>query len=173
MSSPHVPVSWHLRLPPQFEDVPGYLRLIDPDLRMRRSAERPDIFILERRCRRAPAVNVGMRDMSDMHVQARDGYIHVASVHPNWLTKPWNILRTLKEEGADLWATGGSQKYASEQEYEEQWQRETRKRRRLGLYRDIAKDGYDTLNRLNMGGERSRISNAGTRPHSEFIGRTA
>lgn len=168
--STHVPIPWHLRLPPQFEDVIGYLQLVDPDLRIRRSAEATNVFVIERRCRRAPAVNTGMRDTSDMHVQARDGYIHVASVHPNWLTKPWNMVAALKCEGADLWAEGGHAKFATEVEYEEAWTVETRKRRRFGLYRDIAGDGYDALNRLSKNGVRaSRINNVGVRPHSDFL----
>jgi hypothetical protein len=159
--SDHVPVPVHLRLEPEFEHVHGYLRLVDPDLRIRKSAERPGVYVLERRCRRAPATNTGMRDLSDMHIQARDGYIHVATTLPIWLTKPWNMVRALKTEGADLWAEGGSQKYATECEYEEAWTKETRRRRRQGLYRAIAGEGYDLLSRLNLGGERSRINNVG------------
>lgn len=172
--TPHVPVPAHLRLPPHFEDVTGYLRLVDPDLRIRRSVEHPWLYVLERRCRRAPAVNTGMRDLSDMHVQARDGYIHVSTVREIWLTKPWNIVRALKTEGADLWAEGGSQQYANEQEYEEAWSKETRRRRRRRLYREIAADAYDVMRRMNIGGSRLRISNPGIRPtHETFLGKTA
>jgi len=164
MSTPHVPLSSALRLPPTYAHVQGYLDAIDPDLRIRRSAERPQLYVLERRCRRRPAVNTGMRDVSDIHVAARDGYIHVATVHPNYLNKPWNIVRALHEEGVDLWAQGGAQRVSNELEYEEAWMKETRRRRRQGLFRDIAKEGYDVLNRLNIDGERSRIQNAGTKP---------
>lgn len=157
----HVPVPVHLRLEPEFEAVPGYLRLIDPDLRIRKSVEWPGLYVLERRCRRAPAVNTGMRDQSDMHIQARDGYIHVATTHTGWLLKPWNMVRALKEEGVDLWAAGGAQLCASELEYEEEWTKVTRRRRRQGLYRDIASEGYDLLSRMNIHGERSRINNIG------------
>lgn len=163
MSTPHIPLPVALRLPPSYGHVQGYLERIDPDLRLRRSAERPAFYVLERRCRRRPAVNTGMRDTSDIHVQARDGYIHVATVHPNWLNKPWNIVRALQEEGTDLWAKGGATKVANEMEYEEAWLRETRRRRRHGLFRDIAGEGFDVLNRMNINGERSRISNAGTK----------
>lgn len=172
--SPHVPIPSHLRVEPQFEAAIGYLRLVDADLRLRKSAERPGLYVLERRCRRAPAANTGMRDLSDMHVQARDGYIHVSTVHPAFLIKPWNMIRALKEEGADLWAQGGAQRYSSEQEYEEDWTRITRRRRRQGLYRDIAREGYDILSRLNINGERSRISNIGVpKAHGEFLAKTA
>lgn len=168
--SPHVPVSPHLRLEPWFEAVPGYLRLVDPDLRIRKSAEQRGLYVLERRCRRAPATNTGMRDLSDMHIQARDGYIHVSTVHASYLAKPWNMIRALKEEGTDLWAKGGAQLCSSEMEYEEEWGRVTRRRRRQGLYRDIAAEAYDVLNRINIGGERSRISNIGVpQPHASFL----
>lgn len=175
MSTPHVPIPAHLRLPPEFEDVPGYLQLVDADLRIRRSAEAYNLFVLERRCRRAPATNTGMRDTSDMHIQARDGYIHVSSVNPAWLTKPWNIVRALKEEGADLWAQGGAAKFCDEQEYEEAWTEETRKRRRLGLYRDIATDAFPIMQRLNIGGSRMRFNNPGMpkSTHADFLGQTA
>lgn len=170
MASPHVALSSALRLPPSYAHVQGYLDGVDPDLRLRRSAERPHLYVLERRCRRRPAVNTGMRDSSDIHVQARDGYIHVATVHPNWLNKPWNIVRALTEEGTDLWAKGGAGRVASEMEYEEAWLKETRRRRRLGLFRDIAADGFHVLNRLGNrdGTERTRISNAGTKPWQQL-----
>jgi hypothetical protein len=157
----HVPVPAHLRLEPTFEAVHGYLRLVDADLRIRKSVEWPGLYVLERRCRRAPAINTGMRDQSDMHIQARDGYIHVATTHAGWLVKPWNMVRALKEEGVDLWAAGGAELCANELEYEEEWGKVTRRRRRQGLYRDIASEGYDLLSRMNINGERSRISNIG------------
>jgi hypothetical protein len=159
MATPHVPLSPSLALPSAYRHVQGYLDRIDPELRLRRSAERPGLYVLERRCRRRPALNVGMRDRSDMHVQARDGYIHVSTVHPSFLTKPWNIVRALREEGADLFATSATA-VADEEAYEQQWQRETRRRRRLGLYRDIAREAYDVLNRVGNrdGTERTRVS---------------
>jgi hypothetical protein len=146
---------------------------VDPDLRIRRSAEAENVFVLERRCRRAPVVNTSMRDVSDMHVQARDGYIHVASLHPAWLRKPWNIVRALREEGADLWAEGGAQKFIDEIEYEEAWAEETRKRRRGGLYREIAADAHGPMQRMNIGGSRTRISNSGVVSHDQFLGTAA
>lgn len=158
MASPHVPLSPDLALPVEFAHVQGYVDQHDPDLRLRRSAERPTLYILERRCRRRPAVNVGMRDRSDLHVQARDGYIHVATVHPSYLDKPWNIVRALQEEGVDLFATS-AQQVEDEEAYEQAWQKETRRRRRLGLFRDIARDGFRVLDRMGNrdGTERTAI----------------
>lgn len=151
------------RLPVAFRHVTGYLRRHDPDLRVRRSVERPAFFVLERRCRRRPAVNTAMRDRSDMHVQARDGYIHVSLVHRNWLRKPWNIIRALRDAGVDTWAAGGAAAVADELEYEEGWAVETRKRRRHETFHNIAKEAYDVLSRMGNrdGTEVTRFTNPG------------
>lgn len=137
-----------LRLPEDLAHVQDYLHAADPELRLRVSVERPGFFVLERRCRRAPAVNTGMQILSDMHVQARDGYIHVSLVHLEWLFHPWNIVIALKEQGADLWAEGGADRFEDELDYEDRWARETRKRRRhedgVAHYREL----FDILARL-------------------------
>jgi len=132
-------------------------RSFDPDLRLRKSVERGGSFyVLERKCRQRPAVNAGLGDHSDLHVQARDGYIHVSLVHWQWLCRPANILTALQEEGDDLFAKSGMQ-VADELEYEEAWAKQSRRRRRLGLLQDIAVDSHDPISRL----EGTRISNAG------------
>lgn len=137
-----------LRLPEDLAHVQDYLHQFDPDLRLRQSVERPGYFVTERRCRRAPAVNTGMQVLSDMHVQARDGYIHVSLTHLEWLYHPWNIVIALREEGADLWATGGAARFEDELDYEAAWQQETRRRRRhadgIAHYREM----FDILARL-------------------------
>lgn len=158
MATPHVPVSSDLALPALYAHVQGYLDRHDPDLRIRRSAEHPQLYVLERRCRRRPAANLGMRDRSDRHVQARDGYIHVSTVHPNFLNKPWNIVRALQDEGTDLFAKTAEQ-FDNEEQYEERWERETRRRRRRELYRAIARDAFDVLDRVGNrdGSERTRL----------------
>lgn len=153
-----------LAVPARWRHVNDYLRAHDPDLRLRVSVERAGLFVLERRCRRAPAVNTAMCDASDMHVQARDGFIHVSVVHPSWLEKPWNIIRALRDEGVDLWAYASSEAFADELDYEEHWQRETRRRRRkedgYAYYREM----FDVLGRVgNVEGhnERTRFTNPG------------
>lgn len=177
--TPHVPVPRLLRMPMRYRHVQDYLAQFDADLRLRRSVEQPTFFVLERRIRNKPAANIGMLDLSDMHVQARDGYIHISLVHPQWLERPWNIVRALKEEGADLWDSGGYGRVTDEIEYEEQWARVTRRRRRRQVFREIALEGFDTLNRLNAGGERPRISVPGFRDvhrgrltHGDILGRS-
>lgn len=160
----HVPVSRRLALPPALEFAQRYLRAFDRDLRLRKSAENPHVYVLERRCRRRPAVNTAMRDVSDMHVQARDGYIHVASVHPNVVARPWDIVAELVDGGRDAWAAGGADKVFDEVAYELEWARETRRRRRLRLFREIALEHYDLLSRhgdREGRTERTRISNVG------------
>lgn len=108
-----------------------------------------------------------MLDSSDLHVQARDGYIHVSTVHPAWLEKPWNIIAALFEEGRDVWAAGGHENVIDEIEYEEKWIAESRVRRRMGLYRNIAIDAYGPLSALGNrdGTERTQVSMNGVRPH--------
>lgn len=156
----HVRVAPRLRLEPEFRHVEAILRSHDKDLRLRKSAERPTFYVLERKCRRRPAVNAGLGDFSDLHVQARDGYIHLSLVHGQWLCRPANILAALHEEGEDLFAKSGHQ-VADELEYEEAWAKQSKKRRRLGMLRDIAADSYDPISRL----EGTRVSNAGVIAH--------
>jgi hypothetical protein len=164
-------LSAHLRLPRRWRAVNDYLQAHDPALRVRASVERAGLFVLERRCRRAPAVNTRMRDASDIHVQLRDGYIHISIVHPEWLNKPWNIVRALREEGVDLWAYKGAEAFADELEYEERFVREVRRRRRreegVAFYREM----FDVLSRLGNtdGTERSRFSNPGL-PQTPAVG---
>ncbi len=152
-----------LALPEEFAPVQEYLHQADPDLRLRRSVERRDMFVLERRCRRAPAVNTGMRAYTDLHVQARNGFIHVSIVHREWLMHPWNILIALREEGADLWAAGGAEAFDDELTYEEAFIRESRRRRRRDDHRAYLREQFDVLSRLGNqdGTERTRFSNPG------------
>ena len=162
----HVDVPEDLALPPCYAHAEGYLWRHDADLRLRRSIERPFFYVLERRCRRAPAVNRGIRIGSDMHLQARDGYIHVGLVHPALLNRPWVLVERLKDQGADLWAAGGAQKVADEQEYEARWQKETRRRRRRALFDTIARDQEEQLQRNGFFGSatKTRFSNVGVSP---------
>lgn len=139
-----------IALPEAFAHVQDYLHLFDPDLRLRASVERDGWFVLERRCRRAPAVNTGMRTYTDIHVQARDGYIHVSLVHVEWLHHPWNIIIALREEGFDTWASS-AEEVADELDYEERFIRETRRRRRRDDGRAYYRELFDVLGRLGNG----------------------
>jgi hypothetical protein len=157
-----------LALPRAYRQVNDYLQAHDVALRIRASVERPGWFVLERRCARSRAVNSAMAPHTDIHVQVRDGYVHVALVHPEYLNKPWNIVRQLRDEGADLWAVGGADKFADDLDYEERLVKECRKRRRQQDGRDFYREMFDILGRLgNPEGrnERTRFSNPGL-PHT-------
>lgn len=137
-----------LALPVELAHVQDVLHGFDPELRLRCSVEREGFFVLERRCRRAPAVNTGMGNDTDLHVQARDGYIHVALVHLEWLLHPWNIPAALLEQGADLWAAGGAERFDDELQYEEAFLRESRRRRRHDDGRAHYREMFDVLSRM-------------------------
>lgn len=173
MATPHVPLPRGLRMPSRYGYVQDYLVQFDADLRIRRSAEQPHMFVLERRIRNKPAANLGMRDLSDMHVQARDGYIHISTMHPQWLERPWNMVRELKEVGADTWDEGGYGRVCNEMEYEEAWQKVTRRRRRKQMFREIALDGYDVLERLAGSRVAAPGVHRGTKTHSDILGVSA
>jgi hypothetical protein len=163
----HVTPSKALRLPRRFALAQRYITAFDKDLRLRRSAENPQVYILERRCRRRPVANTAMRDRSDIHVQARDGYIHVASVHPALLFRPHVIVEELRDGGRDTWEAGGGLKTFDEVAYEQEFMKETRRRRRARLFREVALEHYDLMNRFgDREGRtnRTRISNVGTAP---------
>jgi hypothetical protein len=160
MASPHVPVARALRLPACFAHVAGYLARQDADLRIRRSVDDRRYFVLERRVRRGSPVQTGARDASDLHIQARDGYLHVARVHPNWLLRPWQIVRALKDEGVDLWARGAARE-EDEIRYAAAWAKETARRRRREDLRSRARELFDLADRRGDGAERPRISAPG------------
>lgn len=159
----HAPVSSSLQLPARFAFAHRYLQHFDRDLRLRRSAEAPACFVLERRKRRAPVTFRGLRNLTDQHIQARDGYDHVALVHPNWLPKPHLIVRALVTEGWDLWSEGGAVAVGDHIEDDESWERENRRRRRKQMFHALALEHFALLDRHGNpdGTERTRISNAG------------
>jgi hypothetical protein len=167
----HVPVPRDLAVPWRHRHAETTLQGLDPSLRLRRSIEEPQFFVLERQCARSSPINVGMRIRSDMHLQARDGYIHVGLVHPSLLDKPWVITYRLRHEGRDLWegrvfGKDGARTFEEQEQYEATWARETRRRRRRALFRDIAVAHFDLLARrgdAEGGTNRTRISNAGVR----------
>lgn len=157
-----------LQLPPRFYFTQRYLSAYDPDLRLRRSAEAPEFYVLERRKRRAPVRFKGLLDLTDVHIQARDGYDHVALVHPNWLPKPHLMVRELVSQGWDLWQARDGQRSgatvaADQMDEDEAWAKEMRRRRRKQMFRAVALEGYATLDRMGNpdGTERTRINNAG------------
>lgn len=159
----HVPVAPSLHLPRRFHFAQRYLAAFDRDLRLRRSAENPRFYVLERRKRRTPARFTGLRDQSDQHIQARDGYDHVGLVHPALLPRPQVIVFEMVANGWDLWGSGGSLSVATEVEDAEVWAKENRRRRRKQMFREAALEHYDYLDRHGNGDgtERTRINNVG------------
>lgn len=164
----HAPLPRRLQLPPRFAFAQRYVQAFDRDLRLRKSAEALGFFVLERRKRRAPVHYVGLKDLTDQHIQARDGYDHVALVHPNWLTKPHNLVRALVDEGWDLWGERGEGKtganaVADQAEEAEEWVIANRRRRRKQQFHAVALESYDILNRMGNpdGTDRTRITNVG------------
>lgn len=166
MATPHVALSPLLALEPSQASAQVFLARHDPMLRLRKSAETRRFLVLERRVRRQTLNHLGSRNLSDMHVQARDGYVHVSLVHPQLALRPWVIVERLKVEGVDLFEQT-AERCATDLEYEETWLKETRRRRRKQLYRDIAAEQFDILARLGDGDartNRTRFNNPGIRP---------
>lgn len=160
----HVELPRELRLPREFAYVQDYLASVDPDLRLRRSAEFPDRYVLERRTRRRPFTNLGAGDGRDFHVSMRDGYIEISQVDPSWLWRPWRMVEVLKTVGADLWEYGGHERFANELEYEEAAVAFTKRMRARSLFRHIGLESYDILKRLQ--GQRFNNPGLGTAPAS-------
>jgi hypothetical protein len=165
--SVHVPVEPSLRLDPGFAYVEDYLRVADPLLRLRKSASSPGFFILERRCQRSKPVHTSRRDLNDGQVSARDGYMHVATVHRYFLDRPARIIESLHEQGADLHKPGGYRKLDRDLRQADEDARTERRMKRRQMFEDIAADSHDAQARLGtLDGFRTRINNAGTSPHS-------
>ena len=164
----HTRIPKGLELPSRFQFTQRYLTAFDRDLRLRRSAESPHFYVLERRKRRAPVRYVGLRNLTDQHIQARDGYDHVGLVHPNWLPKPDRLVYALVNEGWDIWnqqtaTSSGANAVADQMEQEEDWAQENRARRRKQMFHRVALDSFDVLNRMGNpdGTERARMNNVG------------
>lgn len=159
----HAPVPNALQLPPRFHFAQRYLATFDRDLRLRKSAEVQGFYVLERRKRRSPVRYLGLKNLTDQHLQARDGYDHVALVHANWLPKPHLMVRALVTEGWDIWGEGGHTEVADQAEADEQWAVENRQRRRKQMFYAKALEDYAILDRIGNpdGSERTRINNAG------------
>lgn len=160
--SEHVPVDPALRLEPGFRYVEDYLRVADPQLRLRKSSDRPGFYVLERRCRRSKPIHT-TRQMTDRYIQARDGYVHVSTVHRRYLDYPLQIVAALQEDGGDLHRAGGYQRFDDELRRADEEARTRRRQKRHEMFRDIAAESFDIQDRIGgVGGtERMRISNPG------------
>lgn len=175
MSSPHVPVDPALALDAGFRYVEDYLRVVDPELRLRKSINEPGFFVLERRCSRSRPVQVTRGALNDGQVAARDGYVHVTTVHRVYLDAPQLIVTALKEDGFDLYAEGGAagafQKFLTAKAEAKAVRRLKRDQDRRAFFREA----FDLLNRTGGEGgtERTRISAAGAPWLASPDGRTS
>jgi hypothetical protein len=160
--SEHVPVDPAYRLEPGFRYVEDYIRVADPLLRLRKSSDRPGFYVLERRCRRSKPVHTSRR-MTDRHIQARDGYVHVSTVHRRYLDAPLKIVAALHEDGADLHRVGGAARFDDALRRQDADARAQRKEKRRQHFADIAAEAFDIQDRVGgVGGtERTRINNPG------------
>lgn len=158
----HVRVDPALALPGCFRYVNDYLWGVDPQLRLRRSVDNPQVYVLERQVQRSRPIQTSQR-MTDRAIQARDGYIHVTTVHPLYLEHPARIVAALRSDHNDLWAEGGAKRWCDEAEAEEAAAKQRRRAARKDNFRAIAAEGFDILDRTGgVGGtERTRMNNPG------------
>jgi hypothetical protein len=160
--SDHVAVEATYALPSHRRYVEDYLRAVDPALRFRRSATKQGFYVLERRCRRSKPAHTSARTMTDAQIQARDGYVHVATVHPWFLDRPQRIIDKLHEDGADMHKVSAK---SLQQELidDEQDAKNARRRKRLDDFRSRSAATFDVLDRLGnkQGFERTRMNNVG------------
>lgn len=164
--SVHVPIEPALRLDAGFAYVEDYLRVADPLLRLRKSASQPGFFVLERQCKRGRPIHTTRRDLSDGQIAARDGYMHVSTVHRYYLDRPARIVALLHEQGADLHQPGGYVKVDNDLRRADSDARAYRRQKRREKFTEIAADAFDIQARLGLNGGKTRMNNAGTHPHS-------
>lgn len=161
--SAHVVVEPGLALDPSVRYVEDILRVSDPQLRLRRSIDTPGHFVLERRVRRSKVMATSRR-LSDRGIQARDGYIHITTVHPWWLQHPDRIVARLHEDGEDLHRVGFDTVDRQLRQADAD-ARAQRRARRYDHFAHIAAEGYDLRQRVGHEGVgKYRINNVGTRP---------
>jgi hypothetical protein len=166
--SDHVPVEAALALPGCYCYVEDYLRGVDALLRLRRSANHRGFFVLERRVRRSRPPETARRDLSDQHVQARDGYVHVTTVHPWYLDRPQRIVDKLREDDGDWHAPGNSAaQWWARQEAQASAEKAQRSEARYREFRDFYRDSLDAVARTDG----TRIQHPG-RPPGSLAGET-
>lgn len=164
----HVPVDRALQVEPGFRYVDDYLHAADPELRLRKSVDHPGFYVLERRCRRTRPIQTTRRDLTDRHIQARDGYVHVSTVHRRYLDYPLQIVAALHEDGVDLHRAGGYARVDADLRRQDDEARQRRREKRRAHFEDIAADAFRIQDRVGGEGgtERVRLNNAGIRPWS-------
>lgn len=162
------PAEW--ALPDQFAKTERVLQAYDPALRLRRSIDHAGYFVLERLTANTKPVDTSARGLTDLKMATRDGYLHVAHVHPFFVHHPDKFLERLLSNDNDLWKQGtghigsAADRYIGELRTEQDDARANRRRHRRQEWEAFYAEGYDTLDRLgdkHSHAERTRINNAG------------
>jgi hypothetical protein len=145
----------------------------DPALRLRRSVDHAGFFVLERLTTNTKPVDTSASGLTDVKMATRDGYLHVAHVHPFFVHHPDKLLERLLENDNDLWRQGtghigsAADRYVRELATEQDEAKAHRKRHRRQESEGFYAESFDVLDRLgdrHSHAERTRINNAGPVP---------
>jgi hypothetical protein len=162
------PAEW--ALPDQFVKTERVLQAYDAALRLRRSIDHAGYFVLERLTINTKPVDTSAAGLTDLKMSTRDGYQHVAHVHPFFVHHPDKLLDRLLDNDNDLWKLGtghvgsAADRYVSELRTEQDDARANRRRHRRQEWEGFYAEGFDTLDRIGdtkSHAERTRINNAG------------
>jgi hypothetical protein len=162
------PTEW--ALPDRFAATERVLRAYDPALRLRRSIDHAGFFVLERLTANTKPVDTSAAGLTDTKMTSRDGYLHVAHVHPFFVHHPDKLLERLLANGNDMWKSGtghlgsAADQYIREMKTEQDEAKANRRRHRLQEFEGFYAESYDVLDRLGDSkshAERTRINNAG------------
>jgi hypothetical protein len=168
--SDHVkpPAEW--ALPDEFAASERVLRAYDPALRLRRSVDHAGFFVLERLTTHTKPVDTSAAGLTDLKMATRDGYLHVAHVHPFFVHHPDKLLERLLSNDNDLWTQGtghigsAADRYIRELATEQDDARVNRRRHRRQESEGFYAESFDVLDRLgdrHSHAERTRLNNAG------------
>jgi hypothetical protein len=165
------PAEW--ALPDQFAATEKVLRAYDSALRLRRSIDHAGFFVLERLTMNTKPVDTSIAGLTDLKMTTRDGYLHVATVHPFFVHHPDQMLERLLANGNDMWKSGtghvgsAADRYIRDLATEQDNAKAARKEKRISEFGDYYAESFDVLDRLGdrtSHAERTRINNAGTEP---------
>jgi hypothetical protein len=162
------PAEW--ALPDQFVKTERVLQAYDSALRLRRSIDHAGFFVLERLTANTKPVDTTAAGLTDLKMATRDGYLHVAHVHPFFVHHPDTLLERLLSNDNDLWTQGtghigsAADRYVRELATEQDDARANRKRHRRQEMEGFYAESFDVLDRLGdtrSHAERTRLNNAG------------
>jgi hypothetical protein len=156
----------HLALPVEYAGTAQILHDYDPRLRLRKSVDHTDLYVLEIQSLKGCPVDPRELTGHDRHVAAAENYLHICYVHPSFLHHPARILEELRAH--DLWHQVGrgpeaAARYEQQLVDDELARRQQRRKTRRDWLHHTARDAFDILNRTGgVGGtEVSRWNNPG------------